>query len=255
MSCLYDVVIPFHKKDALILPYCVLSLKQNAKGIGNIFIVSAEDPEEEGCEWIPETAFPFNKEDVLAEIPDASRTGWYFQQLLKLSAFDVLKTDTPYLLIFDSDCIMKNPVCFFEEGHPVFATGLTEYTESYFIHINKVIPGLGRQIPDVTGITHHCLFSREIINELLCKIERIHGNPWWKVLLANVSPASYFSGMSEYELYFNYCLAFHPTLYKLRPLQLESAETFSDFQKSSGDIVSLHEWGFWSVSFKENPPE
>lgn len=246
MSCLYDVVIPFHKKDHLVLPYCILSLKQNAEGLGKIFIVSAEDPEEEGCEWISETTFPFTKEDVLAEIPDASRTGWYFQQLLKLCAFHVIKTDTPYLLIFDSDCIMKKPVSFFEEGHPVFATGLTEYTESYFIHMNKVIPGLGRQIPEVTGVTHHSLFSREIINELLTRIERIHGNPWWKVLLANVSPTSYFAGMAEYEIYFNYCLAYHPGLYKLRPLKMEGVVNFSEFQKSSADIVALHAWAFIS---------
>lgn len=249
------MVIPFHKKDELILPYCVASLRQNAAGLGKIFIVSAEDPEEEGCEWISETAFPFTKEDVLSYIPHASRTGWYFQQLLKFSAFDVIKTDKPYILIFDSDCIMKKPVSFFQDGYPLFAKGLTEYHEPYFVHINKIIPGLSRQIPDVTGITHHCLFSREIVEELLRKIETIHGVPWWWALLTNVSPDAYFAGMSEYELYFNYCLAFHPERYKLRSLQIDCAEIFTDFQKSSGDIVALHEWGFWSVSFKEKPPE
>lgn len=255
MSCLYDVLIPFHKKDELILPYCVASLKQNATGLGKIFIVSAEDPEEEGCEWISETAFPFTKEDVLSFIPFPSRTGWYFQQLLKLSAFDVIKTEKPYILIFDSDCIMKKPVSFFEDGHPLFAKGLSEYNEPYFVHINKIIPGLRRQIVDVTGVTHHCLFSREILDEILRAIERIHGIPWWQALLVNVSPDAYFAGMSEYELYFNYCLAFHPDRYTLRPLQMECAQIFADFQKSSADIVALHEWGFWSVSFKEKPPE
>lgn len=238
------MVIPFHKKDHLILPYCVASLKQNAEGLGKIFIVSAEDPEEEGCEWISETTFSFTKEDVLTYIPDTTRTGWYFQQLLKLSVFDVIKTDKPYILIFDSDCIMKKPVSFFQDGHPLFATGLTEYTESYFIHMNKIIPGLDRQIPEISGVTHHSLFSREILGELLSKIERIHGIPWWQALLSHVSPESYFAGMSEYELYFNYCLAFHPGLYMLRPLQMDSVDCFNDFQKSSGDIVALHEWAF-----------
>jgi hypothetical protein len=246
MSCLYDVVVPFHKKDSLILPYCILSLKQNAKGLGKIFIVSAEDPEEEGCEWVSETAFPFTKEDVVSYIPDTSRTGWYFQQLLKLSVFNVIKTDKPYILISDSDCIMKKPVSFFEDGHPVFAKGLTEYTQPYFIHMNKVIPGLGRQIPEVTGVTHHSLFSREIITELLLKIESLHKTSWWKALLINVSPDSYFCGMAEYELYFNYCLKYHPDLYKLRPLKMEGVINFSEFQKSSADIVALHAWAFIS---------
>ena len=114
MSCLYDAVIPFHKKDALILPYCVAGLKQNAEGLGNIYIISAENPEEEDCEWIPESAFPFTKEDICSYIPKPERTGWYLQQLLKLSAFSVIKTDKPYILIFDSDCVMKKPVSFFQ---------------------------------------------------------------------------------------------------------------------------------------------
>ena len=246
----FDAVIPFHPKDSSVLPYCILGLRQNAKALRNIYIVSAEEPEDlEEATWIPEAAFPFSKEDVGSIIRSTNgREGWYYQQLVKLYVFRQIPDILPHVLLFDSDLVMCRPIEFIcPEGKALFSWSPPQGHKAYFTHAKTVLHDQFIHVhPDKCGITDHMLVYRPILEEMLQKIEAIHGGtPAWRVLLEAVAPGDWnYSGMSEYEIYFNYALTWHSEKYSLRHLEFSSARTFEALTKSSGntDIIAFHEW-------------
>ncbi len=239
----YDVLIPFHEKDLPILPYCVASVKQHAISAQTIYIVSESNPEIEGTVWIGEDTLPFTKAQVGEIIQSSWRVGWYFQQLIKLYAYRYLPTRKNHLLFLDSDTIFEKPVRFFNHEGKICFGYSHENTESYYTHMDRVLPGLRKQIPEYSGICHHMLTRRDHMEEILSIVERIHGKEAWRAILECVDEADWSkSGMSEYELYFNYCLKNHPNVYAVRSIKVEDLGNFGEFAKSDADIVALHAW-------------
>ena len=238
----YDVLIPYHEKDCSILLFCIQSVKQYAVGANTIYIVSAENPDVEGVTWIPEASLPITLEDVAMYIKHPSRVGWYYQQLVKLCVYDYIGSSASHILLLDSDVIIRTPVNFFtEDGKICFATGL-EYNEPYFIHMAKLIPGLTKIGPH-SGVCHHMMTCREHLQGFLTHIERIHGLPAWIAMLSLVDPEQFrYAGMSEYELYFNYCLKYFPDKYSIRPLKIENLSEFGQINCTTADMVAIHAW-------------
>lgn len=237
----YDICIPFHPKDKLILEYCIPSIRQNLPEAQTIYVVSAEDPDVEGCVWIPETAYPFTKEDVGNIITHPPRVGWYLQQLLKLYCYRAIPSTADYILILDSDVIIKEYISFFEENTILFAIS-PEDTPAYFIHLEKLIPGLTKQVP-YSGIVHHIMTKRTHMEHILSSIETLHGMPAWKAMLLLVDPEDYGkSGMADYEIYFNYCLKYFSEDYKIREISFANCANFEDFVRQKVSLVALHAW-------------
>ncbi len=239
----FDVLIPFHEKDASILPYCVASVKQHAVGAQTIFIVSEKNPEIEGTVWVPESALPFTKEQVGQIIQCDWRVGWYFQQLIKLYGYRYLPTEKRHLLILDSDTILKKRVTFFDHNGKICLGFSNENTESYYIHMSKLIPGLTKQISEYSGICHHIMTRHEHMEEILKTVEKAHGKEAWRAMLELVEEEDWSrSGMADYEIYFNYCLWKHSEAYAIRPLKVENLSNFGEFARSDADMVALHAW-------------
>ena len=144
-----------------------------------------------------------------------SRSGWYLQQLLKIYAPIVLNLDK--FVIIDSDTIILIPIQFFERDQICFNVG-TEYHIPYFEHITKVIT-LEKQI-NKSGICHLMPMKRSIVEDLISKVESTHNKPFWRVMIDNVHPNHYaYSGMSEYELLFNFTLKFHSSECMIKELK------------------------------------
>lgn len=246
----FDAVIPFHPKDSSILPYCIAGLQKNAKGLRNIYIISAEEPDDlDGAIWIPETIFPFSKTDVVSIIRSTNgREGWYYQQLLKLYVFRQIPDILPHVLLFDSDLIMCRPIEFINsEGKILLSWLKPKGHKPYFTHAKKVLHGdFSYVYPDKSGITDHMLVCSEVMEKLLEKIESMNGeNPAWRALLEAVEPVHWNrSGMSEYEIYFNYALAWHSEKHALHYLELGWARSFDVLTKYSkyADIIAFHDW-------------
>ena len=56
-----------------------------------------------------------------------------------------------------------------------------------------------------SGICHHMLFKKEILEEIFTFIETGKDKKFWKLALESISPGQTpYSGFSEYELYFTY---------------------------------------------------
>jgi hypothetical protein len=251
----FDAVIPFHSKDADVLPYCVMGLRRYTTGLRNIYVVSKDDPEEDDIIWIPETSFPFTIADVQSIIQSTNgRAGWYFQQLLKLYAFRVIPGILPHALLFDADCVICRPVSFFRGGKILLDWSEKQNHAAYFTHAKAIMGDLFNQPdPEKSGITDHMMVHQPVMEGLLQKIEsrgfaktnHIDDFQAWRIFLKAVDPAQRdFSGMSEYEIYYNYALTWFWEDYEIRQLQRGAGTSFRALAEGSAeaDIIAFHAW-------------
>ncbi|HEY5235877.1 MAG TPA: DUF6492 family protein [Rhabdochlamydiaceae bacterium] len=214
-----DVVIPCHPKDTQLLDRCIWGIRANGKNIRRVIVVSSVQITEQ-AEWFPENAFPFTKDDLLKVIFNNdqnrcnayasnknNRTGWMFQQLLKLYAPFVIPDISSNVLVLDADAVFLKPTAFLTPEGGAYLTAATEYFACYFEHAQRLIPNF-RRVAKVSGIAHHMLFQRAILEDLLQTIETAHRVPAWQAICACIDMNEIFlSPFSEYEIYFNFCLA------------------------------------------------
>lgn len=252
-----DVVIPCIRKDMDTLEMCIEGIRANGQNIGRIIVVSDEKLTDK-AEWFDEKKFPFNQKDISLALfkgslqgiaylsTPGSRVGWYYQQLLKLYAPLTIPDISSNVLVLDADTIFLNPVSFI---HPISGGGLynpgSEYHLGYFYHAARLS---GNQIyrlnPDYSGITHHMLFQRAVIVELLHEIENYHQQPFWKAFGECVDLNELFVGASEYEIYFNYVFSKTPQVF-LRPLKwanIQKLKEIPQYKDQGYHFVSCHDW-------------
>ena len=213
-----DVVIPYHPKDFETIDMCIDGIRENGNNVRRIIVVSKEPYVHKNAEWFDEKNYPFSREEVALEIfhGDAvkaeefikspmSRIGWIFQQLLKLYAPFAIPGISKNALILDSDVIFLKPTDFMnEQGQPYFTVG-TNDTKEYFEHAAKLVQGLKRAKPNESGIVHHMLFQKVILDDLFQLIAMEHKCEPWKAICRCVDLGEiYKSCMSEYEIYFNF---------------------------------------------------
>jgi hypothetical protein len=252
-----DVVIPCTSKDLETLELCIEGIKQYGRNVRRIIVVSKERLSEQ-AEWFDEAQFPFNKKDIALELfrgdresaqdfldNPRTRIGWIYQQLLKFYAPFVIPDISPNVLILDSDVIFIKPTSFLSErGDPLFDTA-REYTREYFDHAARLIPGFKRVYPGKSGVTHHMLFQRAILEDLLSTLRRIHHTDPWKAIIHCIDlGVLYGSSLSEYEIYFNFtCLRTDQvTLRPLRSLNIREMRLFRIYSKHHYDFLTCHSW-------------
>jgi hypothetical protein len=214
-----DVVIPCAKKDAEKLPCCIEGIRKWGENVRRVIVISEEKLTEE-AEWFDEKKFPFSKQQVAGQIcigdtkagkrlavKQRSRLGWVLQQLFKLYAPLVIPNISSNVLVLDADVLFLRPVSFMNaEGAPFFNISQEHYPP-YFEHMARVLPGLCRVHPEHSGVTHHMLFQRPILEDLFQKISEAHrGLPAWKVLCRCID-RRLSNALSEYEIYFNFAQA------------------------------------------------
>jgi Family of unknown function (DUF6492) len=242
----FDAVVPFHPKDGNVLPYCVISLRRYTTGLRNIYIISKDDPEEDDTIWIPESSFPFTIADVQAIIQSTNgRAGWYIQQLLKLYAFRVIPGILPHALLFDADCVICRPVSFFRGGKILLDWSEKQGHEAYFTHARAIMGDLFQQPdPEKSGITDHMMVHQPVMEGLLQKIESRGNDEAWRLFLKAVNPAQRdYSGMSEYEIYYNYALTWFWEDYETRQLTRGMGTSFRALTEGvDADIIAFHKW-------------
>ena len=214
-----DVVIPCAPKDKKTLSLCIQGIKQYGNNIRRIIVVSKEKITDE-AEWYSEDAYPFTKEDIAREIfhgdkkaykkfllRKRSRIGWIYQQFLKLYAPFVIPEISSNVLVLDSDVIFLNPTNFMTEtGEPIFHPA-PEYHAPYFDHMKKLLPDLKKVYEEHSGVSHHMLFQRPILEDLFNLISQQHKVDAWKAIARCINPKiENLISLSEYEIYFNFAL-------------------------------------------------
>jgi hypothetical protein len=210
-----DVVILCTEKDLPTLDLCIEGVRNNIQDVRRIIVVSPRHLTDK-AEWFDEKNYPFtpfelameifgNEEQARSFTPGGSRMGWIYQQLLKLYASFVIPGISSNTLIVDADVIFLNPVSFLGPDGEGLYNPSGENHRPYFEHMNRLIPGLQRVFPDLSGISHHMLFQRSVLQDLLATIESIHHVEAWKAFCRCIDHGwVHWSSMSEYEIYFNF---------------------------------------------------
>jgi hypothetical protein len=112
----FDIVIPLGPNDVKNIRKQIQHVVKNVQGYRRIFVVSY-DPAIvlDGCTVIDETIFPFKMADIAEYFGKyngkSNRNGWYFQQLMKLYAGEVIEDILPNYLVIDADVFFLKPVC------------------------------------------------------------------------------------------------------------------------------------------------
>ena len=236
----FDIIICHGPNDDDMLN---INIEYNKKNIVGYNITHNDKLIRDDCIVIYEKIFPFTLEDIKNYIKSTNnRYGWYLQQLLKLYAGKVIPNILDYYLVIDCDTLFLKPTTFFINNIPLYNVG-NEYHEPYFKHMKLLDKSLVKQIKP-SGICHHMMFSKNIVNELMTMIERNKNNLFWKVFLECVHPNNYnSSGASEYELYLTYLCIYHKDKMKLRCLKWCNTNklnlTINDI-KLNMDYISYH---------------
>jgi len=167
-----------------------------------------------------------------------AKISWYLQQLLKIYAGRMLSLGDYVLL--DGDCVWFKDVKFIaDEQTSLTAPFKYNYATSTQVHgaylassvrISGVPIITGRNQKHRSGVVHHMVLVKEVLDDLFETSEKLHnGMPLWKVMLTesaiemtchspkpNVCADG--STLSEYELYFNYAQKKFPQTVNMRPL-------------------------------------
>ncbi len=207
-----DVVIVCIVKDARTLDMCIEGIKKNASNIRRVIVISPEKLTAK-AEWFDEAKFPFSKKDLLRQLfkdenYKLDRIGWIYQQLLKLYSPFVIPNISSNILLLDADTIFLNPVMFCDKntGAGFFNPG-KEFHPPYFNHGQKLIPGFKRVFSEYSGISHHMLVQRCILEDMFLIVEKKFKISFWEAF-CNCIDLNDVEGAcaSEYELYFNFTL-------------------------------------------------
>jgi hypothetical protein len=210
-----DIIIPTCEKDIQTLSICVEKVKKYIKHCKTIYVVCSPTLFSQipnGVQPIDEDTFPFTIAQVTSYPQCAPRPGWFFQQLLKLYAWVRIPSLTPTYMVIDSETLFYRPYDFLEPIPTLFMSN--EVNLNYREHIKRVLPELPVDPLPYSCITHMMVFQTPILKHLFEKILIQHnGKEPWKVLLEQ---ATLYGGMSEYELYFHFMRANHPSAFQLK---------------------------------------
>lgn len=251
-----DVVIPCHKKDLATLNFSIQGIKKYGKNINRVIVISADQLTGE-AEWFSESKYPFNKLDIALEIfnydfqkatefinSPKSRIGWIHQQFLKLYAPLVIPSISSNVLVLDADTIFLNPVEFIDDTNTALYNFSTEHHAPYFTHAQKLIPGFFKVYRNCSGICHHMILQRSILNDLLETIKNSHNVDPWRAICRCIDYQES-SCFSEYELYFNFIFSRNYAV-KLRKLNYQDMKfdihNLAKLKKANYHYASCHTW-------------
>jgi glycosyltransferase involved in cell wall biosynthesis len=204
-----DVVYVVADADGGTLPVSVESVRRNLRHpIGDIFLISPRDSELEtlarrlGCRYVrEEEVLELRKSDIQYRDTAWDRSGWLFQQILKLGADSLVGTERFFVL--DGDTILLKPQIVARHD-----SDLLLHTEHYHGPYIDAYRRLTRLEPKtrITSVAHQMLFNRARLAALKQRIEAVNGTSWSDAIIT-AADLSEHSGFSEYESYGQWCIA------------------------------------------------
>ena len=247
-----DCLIVAAAKDAAIIGYTVEGLRRNLlHPEPRITIIGQDAPGLEELAARLEVGFvserdvlPFTKSDIDYRFNGTDRSGWLFQQLLKLAGDRVVTTE--HYLVIDADTVLVRPQSFMRDTQPVLLHS-DEHHAPYFDVAARLL-GVPTDNP-LSHVAHMMLFSVNRLQALQRHLENRHGQPWYDAIIANTRRDTG-SGFSEFELYGQWCALTYPTetLHEYwygRSLSYDGLRSGADLEQCYGHdycAVSFHSY-------------
>ncbi|OAS16507.1 DUF6492 family protein [Paenibacillus oryzisoli] len=201
-----DVLIPAIEKDLGTLPLVIDAVRKYVKHpIGEIIIVAPWKQriinlcERKGCRFVHEdTVLPITKKDIHYQSKTWDRTGWLYQQLLKLNG-DTLCT-SPYYMVIDADTVLIRPHVFKIGDKTVFYC--RDWSQGEYFNTYRKLMGKHRSAR-LSFVTHYMLFERSKVKQLKQTIESKHNSSWYTAIMKSMNRSKQFA-FSEFETYGNF---------------------------------------------------
>jgi hypothetical protein len=214
-----DVIIPVVEKDLATLPHVIIGLRKFMQHpIVNIYIVAPISAAIEACAmqyqcvFVPEnTICDTTKSSIGFVINKYDRSGWIYQQLLKLN-FDKVGTCENYLVV-DADTVFIKNTRFDKQGKFYFDFS-DEFHQPYFQSF-ELLTGLQHHMP-ISFIAHYMFFNKSKLRSLKALIEKTSGCNIENAIIELKEKVKEYSYFSEYETYANYCLQSFKDEYRIR---------------------------------------
>ncbi|MFC5652481.1 DUF6492 family protein [Paenibacillus solisilvae] len=231
-----DILIPAIEKDLGTLPYVIDSVRKQVRHpIGKFMIVSPNSWKikqlcaRKGCTFVNErTVLPITKKNINYSSARWDRSGWLYQQLLKLGGNRLGKQ--AYYLVIDADTVLIRPHTFRTGGGQTIFYYRRWSQPEYFRTYKKL---LGKKASSpVSLVTHYMLFEKSKVARLKRTIEARHGTRWYTAIMRSMNKKKQFA-FSEFETYGNY---FHAN-YR-RQMVLRNALNTSLHMNASGLTVA-----------------
>ena len=225
-----DVVIPAHEKDIDTLDLCIDAIRANVKDVRRIIVVSKYKLTN-NAEFFPETNYPFSFEDVADIVGWHRKTFNYFGALIQTTSAlvipdlkrDVLVCDSDTIFLKETEFVNQNDVALYNVSYDIPSHVIRH---PYYEHLEKLIPGLDKQTK-YSGICHHMLIQKDVLQDMFDRVEKIHNIPFWKANLMvtledykSLNPKPPHGDapllLTTYELYFNYVMKYYPKRVSIR---------------------------------------
>lgn len=205
-----DIIIPVISKDLAIIPLCLSGLRANIPHIISEIYIVANSTDGIVQEFCRKNKLQFIEErEILGYGPTEidlkighdlkDRSGWLFQQLLKLSGR--IGTSEHYITI-DADHVLLRPHTFITaDGNSVFYQSY-EHHLPYYDNIRRLIgfDPIGR----LSYVSHKMVFKRDNVSNLHRLIETSNPGKSWDQAIIDSVDRNEISGFSEFELYGNF---------------------------------------------------
>ncbi|THF84277.1 DUF6492 family protein [Cohnella fermenti] len=246
-----DVLIPAIEKDLATLPHVIDSIRKHVRHpIGRIHLVSPDSrplkslAKAKGCAFVDERSLvSLKKSDIRYGTKQWERSGWLYQQLLKLSGDTVGKE--AYVLVADADTVLIRPHRFLKGRRPIFYTRTWSQPE-YYRTYRKL---LGREpTSPVSFVTHYMLFHKRTLAGLKKAIEKKHGTKWYEAILKCMDRKQPFA-FSEFETYGNYVYSVAPGSCLLR--SAKNKHVHRAFGTLTGAELRTYSRKYRSLSFHQ----
>ena len=232
----FDIFMPVGPNDLRIVKSTISNNLNKIKGVDKIYVFSEHEKLKiKNATSVKKDFFPFDIRYVKNKLKNNNRSGWVYQQLLKLY-FPLLQNKKENILVLDSDVFFTKKINFFNNNKPIY-TFSNEFHLPYFEHMKKLHPDFTRNI-NKSGISHHMVFNKSKLSEIVAKVECLHSKNFYDVFLNSIDQNQGASA-SEYEIYFHFITKNYNQEIDLRELKWKNTDRLSFHAFKNFEMLSL----------------